>query len=181
MWNKPFVEQLKVLVVIAFVVVLVWLAKPTPVLFVVGLAMAILGEAIRVWAAGHLRRNQQLITSGPYAHCRHPLYLGRFLLLPGICLMCGYWYLALPALAILAAYSMSRKVRREEERLRGLFGEATFDAWAKNVPRIFPRLTPFRLNPQPWSLRVVIENNHEHWTVLAELVLLAVLLWRLLG
>lgn len=180
MLRKPLIEKLKLLILIVFIGYLLWRAKPTPLLFEIGLVLAVVGEGIRLWAAGHLRRNEQLITSGPYAHCRNPLYLGRFLLLSAVCLMAGYWYLIPPALAVFVTYYVRRKVRREEERLRHLFGSA-FDQWARHVPCIFPRLTPFSLNPQPWSLHVLMSNNREHWTVLVQVTIFAFLLLRLLG
>jgi len=180
MLRKPFIEKLKLLLLFAFIGDLLWRAKPTPVAFGVGLILAVLGEGIRWWAAGHLRRNEQLITSGPYAYCRHPLYLGRFLLLSAVCLMAGYWYLIPPALAVFVTYYVRRKMRREEERLRHRFGSA-FDEWARHVPGLFPRLTPYSLNPQPWSLRVLMRGNREHWTVLVEVAIFVFLLLRLGG
>jgi protein-S-isoprenylcysteine O-methyltransferase Ste14 len=178
MLHKPPIEKLKLLVLFAFMGWLLFQAQPTPTLFVVGLLLALMGEGVRLWAAGHLRRNEQLITSGPYAHCRNPLYLGRFLLLSAFCLMTGYGYLIPPALAVFVTYYIRRKVRREEERLRGLFGSA-FDEWARHVPCVFPRLTPYSLNPQPWSRHVLMQGNKEHWTLLVELVMLVFLLSRL--
>ncbi|MCS6859220.1 MAG: hypothetical protein NZT92_02730 [Abditibacteriales bacterium] len=180
MLRKPFGEKLKLLILFTFIGFLLWRAQPTPITFGLGLVLAALGEGIRLWAAGHLRRNEQLITSGPYAHCRNPLYLGRFLLLSALCLMTGYWYLIPPAVGIFATYYMRRKVRREEERLRRLFGSA-FDEWAQHVPRLLPRLTPYPLNPQAWSWRVLVRNNKEHWTVIAQLAIYLFLWLRLRG
>lgn len=180
MLRKPCIEKLKLLLLFAFIGYLLWRAKPTPGAFSAGLVLAVFGEGIRLWAAGHLRRNEQLITSGPYAHCRNPLYLGRFLLLSAVCLMAGYWYLIPPALAVFVTYYMRRKVRREEERLRHLFGSA-FDEWARHVPCIVPRLTPYALHPQPWSWRVLMSHNKEHWTVIVQGAVFMFLLLRLWG
>ena len=48
--------------------------------------MAILGLALRGWAAGCLAKNQELATGGPYAYTRNPLYLGSLILAGGFAL-----------------------------------------------------------------------------------------------
>src|SRR2546430_702890 len=54
------------------------LAQPRPLTLIIGAIVAVPGLALRTWASGHLRKNQELATSGPYAHTRNPLYLGSF-------------------------------------------------------------------------------------------------------
>ena len=49
--------------------------------------VAAAGEAVRFWAAGHLLKTQELVTSGPYRYTRNPLYLGRLLIFTGLCVM----------------------------------------------------------------------------------------------
>src|SRR5262245_66439444 len=75
-----------------FVGFLVWLSRPTPVLFAVGATLVVLGEAMRLWAAGHLLKSLELIDSGPYAYTQNPLYLGRLLILSGFCVMASSPY-----------------------------------------------------------------------------------------
>ena len=58
----------------------IWLARPTWPLWLAGIALAFLGLLFRGWAAGHVRKNDQLAVSGPYAFTRHPLYLGSFVI-----------------------------------------------------------------------------------------------------
>src|SRR5689334_9344828 len=53
-------------------------ARPQPSLFAFGLALAVLAEAWRIWAAGTIHKVEELTTGGPYAHVRHPLYVGSF-------------------------------------------------------------------------------------------------------
>jgi hypothetical protein len=50
---------------------------------------------IRAWASGHIRKNQTLAVSGPYAYTRNPLYLGSLILGVGFCIASGVWWLAL--------------------------------------------------------------------------------------
>ena len=65
--------------------------------FVVGSALALLGIAVRVWGCGHLQKNRLVVTSGPYAHVQHPLYLGTFLIALGAVLAAGYQQTTLTA------------------------------------------------------------------------------------
>src|ERR687892_1272956 len=70
-------------------------AKPTPGALATGAFVSVLGLAIRAWAAGHIRKNAQLATSGPYAFTRNPLYFGSFLLGLGFTIASGQVVLAL--------------------------------------------------------------------------------------
>src|SRR6185436_16068167 len=67
-------------------VVLACVARPDPVGWGVGLVVAGLGVAVRSWAAGYLIKSKALITGGPYAYVRNPLYLGRVLIGTGMCI-----------------------------------------------------------------------------------------------
>jgi protein-S-isoprenylcysteine O-methyltransferase Ste14 len=57
-----------------------WLATPTRQSLLIGLAVAIPGEVLRIWAAGHIDKSREITRSGPYRYVRHPLYLGSALL-----------------------------------------------------------------------------------------------------
>ena len=60
--------------------IVLWLARPDPGLLMAGLPIAVLGEALRVWAAGHLEKSREVTQSGPYRFMRHPLYAGSALM-----------------------------------------------------------------------------------------------------
>jgi hypothetical protein len=64
-------------------VLYVWLAKPTLVSIILGEAFVISGLLLRALASGHVQKNEQLATSGPYAYTRNPLYLGSLILACG--------------------------------------------------------------------------------------------------
>ena len=66
---------------------MLWLARPSRDWVWPGLAVLATGEAIRCWAAGHLAKNSELVTAGPYAFVRNPLYLGRLLIFSGLTVM----------------------------------------------------------------------------------------------
>ena len=53
-----------------------YLAVPTPGSLLAGLGIAVTGELLRIWAAGHIDKGREVTRSGPYRFVRHPLYLG---------------------------------------------------------------------------------------------------------
>ena len=59
-----------------FGVLVLVLAQPTGRSLAVGMSIAALGEAVRIWAAGHLRKSREVTVSGPYRWVAHPLYVG---------------------------------------------------------------------------------------------------------
>lgn len=117
-------------------------ARPRPLLLAIGGVVALVGLALRAWAAGHIRKNAQLATSGPYAYTRNPLYLGSFLLGVGFTLASGQPLLGLLFAALFLGIYLP-VMRVEALTLAGLFGEA-YGRYAAAVPLLFPRLTPYR-------------------------------------
>jgi protein-S-isoprenylcysteine O-methyltransferase Ste14 len=166
----------------AFVAFLVVLAKPNPAEVAIGFVIAALGETIRFWAAGHLLKTKELITSGPYRYTRNPLYLGRLLILTGLCVMCRLpYYVNLILLAVGYAvfffYYMPRKERVEPARLRAVHGEA-YDRYFKAVPALLPTIRPYAsASNLGWSSDRMIRNR-EVWMVAGILAITLFLLWR---
>jgi protein-S-isoprenylcysteine O-methyltransferase Ste14 len=93
-----------------------WLARPTPVSVAMGAAIATLGETIRLWAAGHLDRQQGITTSGPYALVRHPLYLGSSIVAVGFVVASRSWAVATVAVVYLSLTYIAA-IRSEERGL----------------------------------------------------------------
>ncbi len=117
-------------------------ARPTFRSLIAGAAISILGLLLRAWAAGHIRKNAELATSGPYAYTRNPLYLGSFLLGLGFTIGSGRWQLGiLFAVLFLGIYLPVMRV--ESATLAQLFGEK-FKKYADAVPLFFPRLAAYR-------------------------------------
>ena len=59
-----------------FGLVVLWLAQPTRATLAAGAPIAVCGEMLRVWAAGHLNKSAEVTSSGPYRWFAHPLYVG---------------------------------------------------------------------------------------------------------
>ncbi len=144
---------------------LVIFAKPTLPFFVAGLALVIPGELIRILAAGHLRKNQEVTTTGPYAYVKNPLYLGTLFIMIGYCLMARNLYLLIIGLAVFFFYYVPFKKQRESARLQERFGDVwTEYDWA--VPDYLPRLSPYSKRGQhPWRWEVFWDNS-EHETAI---------------
>ena len=97
------------------------LAQPTWPALAAGTAVACAGEAIRIWAAGHLEKSREVTRTGPYRWSRHPLYFGSTLMGAGVAIA-GQ---SAVAAAIIAGYLLATllaAVRTEEAFLRGKFG-----------------------------------------------------------
>jgi protein-S-isoprenylcysteine O-methyltransferase Ste14 len=121
--------------------IFVLLAKPQAWTLAAGGAIALAGLALRAWASGHLRKNDALATTGPYAYTRNPLYLGSFLIGVGFTIAAGRWELAvLFAVLFLGIYVPVMRV--ESQTLEQLFGHK-YRRYAQAVPMFVPRLTRF--------------------------------------
>ena len=117
-------------------------ARPRPATLIAGAVISLSGLLLRGWAAGHIRKNSALATSGPYAFTRNPLYLGSFLLGVGFTIGSGRWQLGLLfALLFLGIYLPVMRV--ESATMARLFGD-TFQQYSRAVPLFFPRVTPYR-------------------------------------
>jgi len=111
-------------------------SRPTVQPLVAGGTVALIGLALRAFAAGYLEKNQRLATGGPYAYTRNPLYLGSFLMGSGFTLAGGSWPLAV-AFLVLFLLVYWPVMRREEDFLRRRFGEL-FSRYAETVPLFLP-------------------------------------------
>ena len=113
-------------VVAALVVVF---ATPTWTTWRVGLVVAIVGEAIRVWAAGHLEKSREVTRSGPYRWTRHPLYLGSSVIALGV-MITAHSVVVAVAGTVYMVTTLAAAIRTEEAFLRQAFGD-TYDRYQR--------------------------------------------------
>ena len=129
-------------------------------------------------------KTKELVISGPYRYTRNPLYLGRFLILTGVCIAAtlpNYANLVLLAVgwAVFFGYYMRRKERVEPTRLREIHGDP-YDRYFQAVPALFPALKPYEATSDlRWSLERMLRNR-EQWMVIGLLAVFAFLTWRAL-
>lgn len=135
---KPYgdaVARLRVPCGFVLLVAFAVLSEPSIESIEIGLPIAILGLLLRAWATGHLAKNQNLATSGPYSYIRNPLYVGTLVVAAGIVIACRNWILAAVfALVFLLVYLPV--IELEEQHLRTIFPE--YAAYAARVHRLLP-------------------------------------------
>ena len=125
-----------------------WFAGPAWPWVVAGSVFVVAGLAVRAAASGHIRKNAELATTGPYAHTRNPLYLGSILIAVGFVVAARNIWIALATILMFMTIYIP-VIRAEEANLRSTF--AGYDEYAAQVPRFFPRLSPHRSAPPDFS------------------------------
>ena len=154
-----------------------WLAHPTAGSIVWGAALIIPGLLLRALASGHVRKNEQLATSGPYAYTRNPLYLGSMILATGFALAARSWWIA-AALVVFFLAIYVPVIRSEEAFLRGRFPE--FEEYARSVPSLLPRLTPSSQTARGDFSPDLYLKHREYNALLGSVVVLAAVVAKLL-
>ncbi|HEY1986770.1 MAG TPA: isoprenylcysteine carboxylmethyltransferase family protein [Terracidiphilus sp.] len=105
------------------------------------LLLVLPGLWLRAYASGYVKKNQELATTGPYAHTRNPLYVGSMLMAAGFAVALLSWPVALVlAIGFLVIYVPV--IASEERFLRATFPQ--FEEYCRTVPRLIPRLTAAR-------------------------------------
>ncbi len=157
-------------------VVLAAFGKPSAFSIATGLPLAFAGEVVRMWAVGYsgvtTRGNTvtapALVTAGPYAYVRNPLYVGNFITAAGFAVAftgknCAPVRLALVGgslAAMLGVYAVI--VPHEEGYLRTTFGR-DFDDYCERVPRIVPALEPSEPQRGSYDPDVIAKAETRTW------------------
>ena len=123
-----FLARRRVSLGFVFALVVLYVSRPTWRSIAAGAAIGFVGEAIRVWAAGHLEKSREVTSSGPYRFTRHPLYLGSSIMGIGVALSSRSVIVALLMVVYMGA-TIAAAIRTEEAFLRRQFGDA-YDTYA---------------------------------------------------
>ena len=164
------IQKLRVPIGFVLAAGVLYFAQPTGKSFLLGLPLAVAGGVFRGLAAGVIRKDATIATSGVYGMTRNPLYFGSSLLACGFAVMS--WN-QIAAILLLVPFSVIYPVViiREEAHLERLFPDE-FRAYRSKVPRFFPRLAGGF--PRSFSFDRYL-NNREYNTALGFLGALAVL------
>jgi len=146
---------------IALIILLAAIGIPVSLpLFLVGALLIIVGESIRMWASGHIKKDKELATNGPYNYVRHPLYVGNITLLIGFALACGLWW-ALPVAVVFLLLFYPPAIRREDGKLQRLF-PTQWTPWADRTRALIPSTEPYQRNDWGnWSFTQSLRQNGE--------------------
>jgi protein-S-isoprenylcysteine O-methyltransferase Ste14 len=161
-WSRV-ARRIRVPLGFAFALLYFWLAKPTWQSLALGAILIIPGLLIRAFASGHVRKNEALATSGPYAYTRNPLYLGSLLIGIGFAIAARSWWVGAILVAMFFAIYMP-VIGSEEKFLQEKFPE--FDDYARRVPRIFPRLTAASSSDDIGGFSIGLYLKHREWNAL---------------
>ena len=174
-------------VVYALAALVICYAHTTALTFQIGIMVAALGEVVRLWAngyVGHVKVNRtdassgapkigRLITAGPYAFVRHPLYLGTLLIAAGTFIIVGNWWLGLIAPACLVTI-YRRKMAEEEARIHSEWGEA-YTRYHASVSRWLPLRRRYARAEGQWSWQGIVASKE--WKTAIWIIVLVIALY----
>ncbi len=135
---KPYadlVAKLRVPIGFLLVAAFAYFAAPDAGSLAMGIPVSVIGLLLRAWAAGHLAKNRNLATSGPYSYSRNPLYAGTMLVAAGLVIASRQLLLAALFGAVFLFVYLP-VIELEEQHLRKLFPE--YGGYAAKVPMLLP-------------------------------------------
>jgi protein-S-isoprenylcysteine O-methyltransferase Ste14 len=163
-WSR-IARRIRVPLGFIFAVLYFWLARPTWGSMALGAVVIVPGLLIRGLASGHVRKNDALAISGPYAYTRNPLYLGSLLIGIGFAIAARSWWVGFGLVIMFFAIYLP-VMRSEEVFLRQRFPE--FDEYARRVPRMFPRFvsSPNDVNKVSSGFSLELYLKHREYNAL---------------
>ena len=141
------------------------LSHPTYHSWLAGCLVIVAGEALRIWASGHIHKMAEVTRTGPYALCRHPLYLGHLFIAVGFCIT-GDSIAALAIILVSFIVIYMPTWKNEERNLTAKFGE-TYRDYMQATPALLPRWSADALSGS-FSWQMV--KTHREWNHVAGLL-----------
>lgn len=135
-WHRLVIQH-RIKLSYVFIVAALIFIRPSQQSILCGLPLILLGEAIRVWASGHIHKFKEVTHTGPYALCRHPLYLGHFLITCGFLVAGDQLWIGIAGVVVFWMIFIPT-MQREENQLSEMFGNDYRDYMAR-IPRMIPR------------------------------------------
>lgn len=175
-WSR-IARRIRVPLGFIFAALYIWLARPAWWSIFLGAGISLVGVLVRALASGHVRKNEELTTTGPYGYTRNPLYLGSIVIAIGFAIAARSVWIGVVLIVLFLAIYLP-VIRSEEEFLSGKF--ANFDEYVAQVPRLVPRLTSASRAPGSFSRELYIQHREYNaliGTVLMVCALIIKLVW----
>jgi protein-S-isoprenylcysteine O-methyltransferase Ste14 len=147
-----------------------------------GILLVFIGEWIRLWANGYVGHRKvsvagegeqkigHLITGGPYAYVRNPLYVGSILIGVGVCVTLGnLWAAFFGFIAFVWIYNC--KIQEEEARIQNEWGEE-YARYCASVPRWIPSWRPYEAAYGEWSWQGIVASKEWRTLIWTAVILL---------
>ncbi len=169
-WSRV-ARRIRVPLSFACAVLYFWLARPSGTSIFTGTLIIIPGLLVRALASGHVKKNEELATSGPYAYTRNPLYLGSLILAFGFVVAAQSWWVAGVLLAMFFAIYLP-VIYGEESFLRQRFPD--YEAYEDQVPRLLPKLRGFNRSDVKFSWDLY-RKHREYNALIGAIAMIALL------
>src|SRR5450755_523059 len=174
-WGR-IARRIRVPLGFLFAVFYFWRARPDWLSVGVGGAVASAGVFLRAMASGHVKKNEQLAATGPYAYCRNPLYLGSIVIAIGFAIAARDLWVAIGIVALFSVIYVP-VIRSEEIFLRHQFAE--YESYARRVPRLLPKTVWFPGLTSGFGRELYLQH-HEYNALIGAAAMLAALVVKML-
>jgi len=183
---RDLITKRRVLMSWLFGLVFVLFSTPPPTVpsktallyLIIGLEIALLGEALRVWASGYLYKDESLAINGPFSYTRNPLYLGSFLIGFGFCFASAQPLLFI-AFILFFCVVFIQTIKSEEFALEQKFS-GEFAQYKGKVPVFIPSLKAYETNVLTEFSWPQVKKNKEYMAVIGVLAVALYLVIRFL-
>jgi protein-S-isoprenylcysteine O-methyltransferase Ste14 len=169
-WSR-IARRIRVPLGFLFAAFYLWRARPDWLSLMLGGAVVALGVFLRAMASGHVEKNQQLATTGPYAYSRNPLYLGSIIIAIGFAIASRDVWVAM-GIVVFFAIIYVPVIRSEEAFLRQRFAE--YESYTHRVPRLLPNTPWFSGLTTNFSAELYLQHR-EYNALIGAAALLAAL------
>src|SRR5262245_56451838 len=164
--SKAILSRIRVQAGFVFAALYLYFSTPSSQSLWIGGSLAFVGILVRGWATGHIRKNDELTVSGPYALTRNPLYFGSLVIGLGFSVAGGN--LVIPAVFLPCfATIYAPVIQREMEYLKQRFPRE-YERYQATVPLFFPRITPQTFGQGDFSFHRYLK--HREYRALAGFV-----------
>ena len=136
---------------IPFLLIGLIVAQPRQDLFIFGLILIAFGELLRLWGLSYtgedqtnlILENTKLVTNGPYAHIRNPIFTGNIFMYIGMIIAIGGWLPHLLWIGLFFFPIIYQMIAHYEESKLSEFFQTDYDNYKFAVPRFYPRISPY--------------------------------------